>query len=113
MKQIIKLAIAALITYAAWNAGNAWLTYFKFKDDVEQLAAFGTKMSDEELRTRVLEAATQRSVSLNDDLAVHRQNDRTYVDTSYNQAINVLPWYAYPWTFEIHVNAITLQGSLK
>lgn len=113
MKQLIKLAIAALITYCAWNAGNAWLTYFKFKDDVEQLAAFGTKMSDDELRTRVLEAASQRSVSLNDDLAVRRERERTYVDASYTSSINVLPWYTYPWTFEVHVNAITLQGSLK
>jgi hypothetical protein len=113
MKQLIKLAIAALITYAAWNAGNAWLTFFKFKDDVEQLAAFGTKMSDDDLRARVLEAASQRSVSLNDDLAVRREHEHTYVDASYTSAINVLPWYAYPWTFEVHVNAITLQGSLK
>ncbi len=113
MKQLIKLAIAALITYAAWNAGNAWLVYIKFKDDVEQLAAFGTKMSDEELRAKVLEAASQRSVSLNDEVGVRRENQRTYIDTSYNDAINVLPWYTYPYTFEVHVSALTLQGSLK
>ena len=113
MKQLIKLAIAALITYAAWNAGNAWLGYIRFKDDVEQLAAFGTKMSDDELRAKVLDAASQRAVSLNDDLVVRRENAHTFVDASYTDAVNILPWYQYPWTFEIHVSAITLQGSLK
>ncbi|HZT76844.1 MAG TPA: hypothetical protein VFA27_09310 [Vicinamibacterales bacterium] len=113
MKTLIKLALAAAITYAAWNAGNAWVTYIKFKDDVEQLAAFGTKMGDDELRAKVLEAAAQRSITLNDDVAVRRAPGHTLVDGSYTQPINVLPWYVYPYTFEVHVSAVTLQGSLK
>ena len=113
MKTLIKLALAALVTYAAWNAGQAWLKFIKFRDDVEQLAQFSTKTTEEDLRTKVLEAASQHSVSLNDDLAVRRESARTYVDTSYTESIQVLPWYTYPYRFEVHVNAVTLQGSLK
>jgi hypothetical protein len=113
MKALIKLALAALVTYAAWNAGNAWLKYIRFKDDIEQLAQFGTKLSDDDLRARVLEAASQRSVSLDEGLAIRRDTDHTYVDGSYTESVNVLPWYAYPYTFQIHINALTIQGSLK
>ena len=113
MKSLIKLALAALVTYAAWNAGQAWLKYIKFKDDVEQLAQFSTKVTEDDLRTKVLEAAAQHSVSLDDDVTVRRESARTYVDGSYTELINVLPWYTYPYKFEVHVNAVTLQGSLK
>jgi hypothetical protein len=113
MKALLKLALAALITYGAWNAGQAWLNYIRFKDDIEQIAQFGTKLSDDDIRGRVVEAASQRSVTLNQDVAVRRDTDHTYVDTSYTQSINVLPWYVYPYTFEVHVNALTIQGSLR
>lgn len=113
MKQLIKLALAALITYAAWNAGNAWLTYVKFRDDVTQLTQYGGKLSDEELHGRILEVANQRSVPLTDDAFTIRRDERqhTYVDGRYTQSVNVLPWYAYPYTFEFHTDTFTLEGA--
>ena len=114
MKTIIKLALAALITYAAWNGANAWLTYFKFKDAVTELAQFGSKLSEEDLKGKVLQTASEYSVPLTeDDVKVRRENSKTFVDASYTQPINVLPWYVYPYTFELHVDALTLEGSLK
>jgi len=113
MKALLKLALAALITYGAWNAGNAWLTFVKFRDDVEQLAQFGTKLSDDALRAKVFEAAAQRSVHLSDSVTVRRDNDHTFVDGSYTEPINVLPWYAYAYTFQFHVDTFTVGGSGK
>ncbi len=60
-----------------------------------------------------METAAQRSVTLSDEVGVRREGPHTYVDTSYTEAINVLPWYAYPYTFQVHVDTIMLQGSLK
>jgi hypothetical protein len=113
MKQLIKLAITALVTYSAWHAGHAWLTYSQFKDEVEHLAVSGTRLTDDQLQEQVLEAASQRALLLHDDVAVRREGDYTYVDASYTSPINLLPGYTYLWTFDVHVNALTLRGSLK
>ena len=75
--------------------------------------SFYRAQGEHDLRAKVLEAATQHSVSLNDDVTVRRESARTYVDGSYTENIQVLPWYTYPYKFEVHVNAVTLQGSLK
>ena len=34
MKTLIKLAVAALVVYACWQAGSAFLRYYQFKDEV-------------------------------------------------------------------------------
>ena len=113
MKQLLKLALAAGITYAAWNAGNAWLTYIKFRDAVSELTQYGTNLSEEELHDKVLGTANDHSVPLAvDAFTVHRdQRQHTLVDGHYTQPINVLPWYAYPFTFEFHTDTFTLDGA--
>ena len=110
MKSLIKLALAAFVTYAAWNAGNAWLTFIRFKDAVTELAQYGDKLSDDDLKDKVTAAAAAQSIPLRDTLTVRREHEHTFVDGSYTQPIYVLPWYAYPWTFEIHVETFTLSG---
>jgi hypothetical protein len=113
MKNLIRLALAALVTYAAWNGGNAWLTYIKFKDDVSQLTQYGGKFSEDELRGKILETANERSVPLADDAFTVRRDERqhTFVDGRYTQPISVLPWYAYPYTFEFHTDTFTLDAA--
>lgn len=110
MKSLIKLALAALVTYAAWNAGNAWLEYIRLRDAVEEVAKFGTKLSDDELRDKVFEAAQQRGVTFDSGVTVRRETPHTYIDASYIQPVNLLPWYVYPWKFDVHVDALTLGG---
>ena len=109
MKSLIKLALAALVTYGAWNLGNAWLEYIRFKDDVTQLAQFGNKLSDDDLKDKVLATAAEHTVTFN-DLSVRRENQATLVDGSYTQPVNLLPWYAYPWTCQVHVETLTMGG---
>ena len=110
MKTLIKLALAAAITYAGWNSGNAWLEYIKLKDAVEEVAKFGTKLSDDELRDKVVDAAQQRGVTFDGEVLVRRSAPHTYIDGSYTRPVNLLPWYVYPWKFEVHIDAITLGG---
>jgi hypothetical protein len=113
MKQLIKLAIAALVTYAAWNGANAWLTYFRFRDAVSELSQFGGGLSEDQLRQRVLDTAAQHSIPLSeDDLTVRRDEDRvhTYIDGSYTQTINVLPWYSRPFTFAFHTDTMSVTA---
>lgn len=110
MKAIVKLALAALVTYAAWNAANAWLTYFKFKDGVTQASQFGAGLSEDELRAKILAVAEEHSIPITEDSFTIRRDSRkhTLIDGRYTQSINVLPWYAYPYTFEWHVDTFVI-----
>src|SRR5512142_456094 len=98
MKALIKLVIAGFVTYAAWNGANAWLTYFKFRDAVSEITQYGGALSEDQVREKVLEAASQHSIPLDENTLTVRRDERqhTFVDGSYTQPINVLPWYAYP-----------------
>jgi hypothetical protein len=113
MKAIIRLALAALIAYAAWNVANAWLTYEKFKDAVTELSQHGTELSDDQLRDKIVAAGSEYSVPMDESSFTLRRDGtthHTYIDGSYTQPIYVMPWYAYPYTFTWHIDTFVLQG---
>jgi hypothetical protein len=113
MKAIIRLAVAALIAYAGWNAANAWLTYQKFKDAVAQLSQYGGELSDAQLHDRIMAAAAEYSVPMAEDSFTLRRDPETrhtIIDGRYTQPISVLPWYAYPYTFTWHVDTFVIKG---
>lgn len=110
MKTLIKLALAAMVTYAAWNAGNAWLEYIRLKDAIEEISKFGTKATEDELREKVLDTAQQHGISFDTAVTVRREGPHTYIDAGYTNPVNLLPWYVYQWKFEVHVDTLTLGG---
>jgi hypothetical protein len=111
MKLILKLLAAALLANAVWHVGSAYLTYYRFKDAVEQAVLFGEQKTRDQLRRSVLDLATQYDVPLETDNLSVRRDDRnhTYVEGSYTQPIDVMPWYRYPWEFSWKVDVLTLN----
>lgn len=110
MKTLVKLALAALVTYAAWNAGNAWLEYIKLKDAIEEVAKFGTKLTEDDLRDKVVETAQEHGITFDTAVTVRRETPHTFIDAAYTEPVNLMPWYVYQWKFEVHVDALTLGG---
>jgi len=113
MRSLISLALAGFITYAAWNVANAWMTYFRFKDAVTDASQSGSALTPEQLRQRVLALASEYSVPLDEDALTVTRNQQTHhteIDGRYQQAIAVLPWYQYPYTFTWHVDTFVLTG---
>ena len=113
MRSLISLAFAGFVTYAAWNAANAWMTYFRFKDAVTQASQSGSALTPEQLRERVLALASEYSVPLDEDAFTVTRNALTHhteIDGRYRQPIAVLPWYQYPYTFTWHVDTFVLTG---
>jgi len=111
MKALIKLAIAALITYGAWNAASAWLTFFRFKDAVTQASQVGEALTPDQLRDKVLALASQYSLPLDEDAVTVTRDQishHTLIDGHYSQPIAVLPWYQYPYTFGWHVDTFVV-----
>ena len=110
MKTIIKLIIAALVLHATWRAGTVYLRYYEFKDDVTQIAQFGTRQTDNELRNAVVDAAKRRDIALGADaVSVKRQNYRIIIDSQYTEQVELAPRYFYPWDAKLHVDVLTLS----
>ena len=64
MKTLLKLAVAALVIYACWQAGSVYLRYYQFKDEVQQTALFGAAKSDSELHKVIMDIANRMQVPL-------------------------------------------------
>jgi hypothetical protein len=111
MKTILKLVVTAIIANAGWHVADAWLRYYKFRDAVTQASQFGGALGEDQLRARVMELASQYSVPLADEnLTIHRdsrQEQHTYIDGSYDEAIELFPRVARPWTFPVHIETFT------
>src|SRR5438552_10948825 len=99
-RQLVSLAIAALLAHATWRIGTAYVSLYGFQDQVHEVSLFSPDKSEEELRQRVLELASQYALPVRgDSFSIRRVNYHTYIDGSYTQPIEVLPRFKYPWSF--------------
>lgn len=109
MKTIIKLIIAALIIHATFRAGVVYMRFYEFKDDVTQIAQFGVRQTDNQLRNGVLDASKRHAIALHPDaIKVRRENHHIIIDTNYLEQVELLPRYFYPWDAKVHVDVLTL-----
>ena len=109
MKALIKLVIAALVVHATWRAGDAYLRYYRFKDGLQQTAQFSLGRSENEVHTQAVELAKRNGVPIDpEDIAVTRKDNHTLIDASYEERIELLPRYYYPYRFKLTVDAFTI-----
>jgi hypothetical protein len=111
IKLILKLALVALIANASWRVGSAYVAHYKFQDSVQQAALFRGSQTDDVLRRRIFELASDYDIPVTDDeLTITTSEHHTVVDGGYTRIIELVPGYKYPWEFTFHVD--TLQGTL-
>jgi hypothetical protein len=109
MKTLIKLIIAALIVHGTWRAGMVYFRYYQFKDGVQQTAQFSGTRSEQDLHNRVVELARELQVPLDADrVTIRRQDNHTLIDATYDERIELLPRYFYPWQLRVNVDAFTI-----
>lgn len=110
MRILIKLAIVGLVVHAAFRAGISYMTYYQFRDELRQIAQFSGGRSAEELHERAFEIAQQLDIPItSEQIAVRKERDHTFIDASYEEPIDILPTYQYPWEYQINVDAWTLN----
>jgi hypothetical protein len=113
MRMLLKLAVVALIANAVWHLFGAYYPNYKFQDAVEYAAQNGADLTQEALRDKVVELASQFDVPVAaDQVTVARRNTHTTVDLSYKRPIELVPGFKPEWPFSIHVDVVIL-GSLK
>ena len=106
MKTIIKIAVALAIINAAFNAGEAAWRYYQLKDATQQLIVFGSQEYTTDLHNRILEKAAELRVPLlPENVTIHRQGTRTFVDAAYTQPVEYFPKQIYPVDLTFSVEA--------
>ena len=111
IKLIIKLAVVALIANATWRVGSAYIAHYKFTDSVQQTALFRGNKTDDVLRQRILEIASDYDIPVTEgDVKLTTQEHRTIVEGGYTRIIELVPGYKYPWEFTFRID--TLKDTL-
>jgi hypothetical protein len=111
IKLILKLAVVALLANASWRVGSAYVAHYKFEDSIQQAALFRGSQTDDVLRRRVFEIASDYDIPVTEDeLTLTTSEHHTVIDGGYTRIIELVPGYKYPWEFTFHVD--TLQGTL-
>ena len=109
IKLAIKLAIAALIANAAWQAGRTFAAHYQFRDEVRQ-AALIRGQTDAQLQQRVLELAANYDIPLSADaMTIRREERHVYVEGSYLRVVPIAPRVEYPWRFDWEVDAYVTE----
>jgi hypothetical protein len=109
IKLAIKLAIAALIANAAWQAGRTFAAHYQFRDEVRQ-AALIRGQTDAQLQQRVLELAANYDIPLTADaMTIRREERHVYVEGSYLRVVPIAPRVEYPWRFDWEVDAYLID----
>ncbi len=107
IKFLVRLAVFGLLANATWRVGSAYLNHYRFEDSVQETAQFRGGKSDDEVRERVYEIATDYDVPLGADaVTVRTDSNHTIVDGSYARPVSLLPGYIYSWPFTFHIETL-------
>ena len=104
IKTTLKIAIALAVINAAFHGGDAAWKYYQLKDAILQLITFGSQEHTNELHNRIVQKAAELRVPLlPEDIAVHREGTRTFVEGEYTQPFEYFPNQVYPVELRIFV----------
>lgn len=109
IKTLIKLAIVALIANAIWRVGSAYISFYRFKDAVDEMALHSKGKTVEEMKDKVLDLAASYEEPLNADaLSVRHEVPHLLIDGSYKKPVLLAPGFEYAWPFTLHVDEMVI-----
>jgi len=110
MKVLLKLAIVALLANMTWHLWGVYSAHFRFKDAVQSATQYGTEKSEQELRSRIMDLATQYDVPVTDEnFTLRREENHTIAEGAYTRPVELLPGISYPFTFKWRVDTLGLR----
>ena len=108
IKTIVKLVVVVLIANATWRIASAYISHYKFTDSIHQISLFRGNQTEDVLRKRIFEAASDFDIPVTDqDITLRTQNRHTIVAGAYVREIEVAPGFVYPWPFDFHVDTLS------
>jgi hypothetical protein len=110
IKTLIKLAILFAIGHAAYKVGPAYWHYIQFRDEVTEVARFSSGKTENDIRDRIAKLIDRHELPLDaSEVAIEPGRASTAIDASYEQQIEVLPKYFYPWKFDVKVDVMHVR----
>ena len=104
--KLIKIAIVILVAHAAWQVGSSYWTFYRFEDALQEVAQFGGNSTDADLRVKVGRVAAEMGVPVDPErVTIVRTQAKLFIEAEYQDQIQVLPRYPYPWAFKVSVSA--------
>ena len=110
IKSIVKIIIAVLIANAIWRIASAYISYYKFEDAVQEYSVRTAGKSDNEVRSRVAELASQYEEPIDADaISIRREERHTYIDLNYTKPVTVVPGFDYQWPFSVKADGYVIE----
>ena len=114
IKFLIRLVLAVLVANATWRVGSAYIVHYRFTDSVQETTQFRGAKSDEQVRQRIADLASQFDIPVGpDDVRLRTQSNHTIVDGAYKRVIEVVPGFRYPWPFTFHTDTLSFVGTAQ
>jgi hypothetical protein len=113
MGRLIRILVIAAVAWAAWHAGMAAWSQFRFSDEVEKIAQFGPDKDADSVLAAVLEAAARYNLPVTEkDVNIRRQERpaEIYIDVTYTVQVEILPNVVYPWSFTTNAHGWFVPG---
>jgi hypothetical protein len=126
VKTLITIALALLVLHGAFRVGNAYWTFYRFEDALQELAQFGDRKTEAQLCDGAMDAASVGGVPITaNQLFIKRGSAASYncqtgptapesggatqaasqltISGSYTEQVQLLPGYFRPWEFTPNV----------
>ena len=111
VKTIIKLAVVALLANGIWRVGSAYLSFYRFKDAVDEMALHSKGKTVEELKDKVLDLAASYDEPIDaEGLSVRREDPHLIVEGAYKKRVLLAPGFEYAWPFTLHVDEMVIAS---
>lgn len=112
MKTIIKLVVALAVIAAAFNAGMAVFTDYRFQDAVHEGLLFNPRAERKEVVDMVQKAAAEYGVPIDESgITVSNTGPELRVDMSYTKNVVLIPGvYSIDWNFKPSTSTRFLPG---
>jgi hypothetical protein len=111
MGTLIKLVIAALILYAAAQAGTTAFAHYQFVDAAHEAMVFAPNASDRQLVQAVARIARAHNVPITEeDISIRHDGPDIIIEFSYGTDVNLVPtFYTKHWVFTPSISARSLR----
>lgn len=99
--RLVKVVLIVLVLHGVWRVGAAYWDHYRFEDSLNEIAQFGGRTSDDQLRARIVQSAAALGLPIEAGaIRIERSQARLSVEANYTRSVLVLPRYPYPWSFK-------------
>jgi hypothetical protein len=130
VKTLLKIAVALIVLHGAFRVGNAYWNFYRYEDALLQIAQFGDRRTERQMCEEALTTAADYAVPiLASDLTVNKGANPPFncetgptalkgsaagiasvqltITGWYQDRLQLLPGYFYPWEFKPTASART------